>query len=1069
MNPSLTVNTQGEIQRISHISTKFLTYLKDEEPELLLSLIKDFRLNHSKSNSGTLRVFDCDIEYHITFSSNFYTIFFNTDNCSMTKDGSDNEKYKLIVEAANEIIYEMDELGHFTYVNPKTLEMTGYKESEILGKSYLELVHPDHRGSAQAFYRDQVVERKKSTFQEIPIITKNGEQFWIGLSVQLLESDFAVTGFLGVGRDITETYNSRLALEQSEEKYRGIIQNLQYGLMEVDLEEKIIYANEAMSHITGYSKEELIGKVASNLLADERGLEILEKQHGKRDNGTASVYEIPMRHKDGSYRWAMISGAPIYNVDGSVKGSIGIHLDITNRIKAEEELKETRSRLKKYKDGLEALNTVTANPTFSLGEQVIEGLSIAKSYLGMDLGIISEINGAKYGVKYFISSEENPGLNIGDEFKLSDTFCELVFNDKEIVYTHNVTKSELNEHPCHHIFGIESYLGVSYTVNGEMRGTVNFSSPSARELEFDSYDLEFVNLFSKWIGYTITLYENQEKQESDKAVLAQKNEELERNQQYLGAINDFVTKLLEDESISEISWEIAEKVIDRFGFDDCVIYLVNEDEVSLNQVAAYGPKQAKNRQVKDAITIPFGHGIVGAVAKNGKAEIIGNTSKDPRYLVDDAVRFSEIAVPIIADNKVIGVIDSEHQEKNFFNEEHLHTLTTIANIAANRLKNALAKKDQERAEKELKDSEQKFRKILHNAIDAVVSINSEGIITEWNNQAEVIFGFSAEEAVGKSLTETIIPHQHHQSHNNGMKHFHRTGEGPVLNQKIEITALRKSGEEFPIEMAIIPIENKGEHTFTAFLSDITIQKRVQTEMEKALNKERELNELKSRFVSMTSHEFRTPLTTIKQNTDLISYQLESLVPDNFPMFKKYLDRIDGDLNRLTSLMNDILMLGRIEAGKVQLKKHSTDFVAFTEKLVHKYNDTDIENRKMNFEVNGIPRPVEIDLQLMDHVLSNLLSNALKYSPGKAAPRVSLNFNFLNKLEFRVKDYGIGIPEKEQKSLFESFYRATNVRNIQGSGLGLSIVKEFTEMHGGVISVESKVGEGSEFVIELPLS
>ena len=613
------------------------------------------------------------------------------------------------------------------------------------------------------------------------------------------------------------------------------------------------------------------------------------------------------------------------------------------------------------------------------------------------------------------------------------------------------------------------YKYCNYSINGKKCGTVNFSSPDPRNKEFDSYDLEFINLFSKWIGYTITLYENQKKQFADKEALAAKNEELERNQQFLGAINDFVTSLLDDETLTDIAWEIAESVIEKFDYDDCVIYIVNEEQQVLEQLAAYGSKQTKDRKVLDAIKIPFGTGIVGAVAQSGKAEIVADTSKDDRYVVDDANRMSEITVPIIADGKVIGVIDSEHQQKNFFKEEHLTTLKTIANIAANRLKNALAKREQHRAEKELQESEEKFRKILHNAIDAVITIDNRGVVKEWNLQAEAIFGYTGEEAIGKPLTATIIPSHHHKSHNAGMRHFNETGHGPVLNQKIEITAVRKSGEEFPIEMAIIPVEDKGSHSFTAFLSDITIQKQVQAEMEKALNKERELNELKSRFVSMTSHEFRTPLTTIKQNTDLISYQLESIIPNEYALFKKYIDRIDGDVNRLTGLMNDILMLGKIESGKIQMNKSKINFVQFIEKLVTKYSEADSEHRQIEMKVQGVPQELEIDTQLIDHVVSNLLSNALKYSPGAKAPEVNLSFNKLSRVTLRVKDHGIGIPKKDQRSLFESFYRATNVKNIQGSGLGLSIVKEFTEMHGGTIEVDSDEGKGSEFIVELPLS
>lgn len=1068
MSPSISYNQMGEIVKTSGLSSNFYAFLKGAGAQFIQEIISEFKSDLEANSKGVFQVFGHDISYRITFSDNLYTIFFFVEEELMHEGPEDNEKYKLIVEAANEIIYEADARGKFIYVNPKTLAITGFEREEILGKSYLDLIHPNHSEQAKEFYKNQVLELKKSTYQEIPIITKSGEQIWIGLNVQLLENDFTITGFLGVGRDITESYHNRLALRQSEEKYRGIIQNLQYGLMEVDLDEKIVYANDAMTQITGYTQKELIGQVASELLVETDGLEVLSNEHKKRDDGSPSVYEIRLKHKEGGHRWTMISGAPIYNVDGSRRGSIGIHMDITDRIEAEEELRLTRSRLKKYKDGIEALNWVTSNLRLSSVDQIVEGLKIAKEYLGMNLAVISQIDGDRYTVKHFVSGDKTD-LKEGDEFKLSDTFCELVIGQDNILYITDVSKSEYTDHPCHSLFGVESYLGINYTVDGDRRGTVNFSAPIAREEKFDTYDLEFINLFSKWIGYTITLYENHKRQLDDQAVLAEKNKELERNQLHLSAINDFVTSLLEDESISEIAWEIAENVIHKFGYNDCVIFVMNEELGMLEQIAAYGSKKSKDRSVVDSVKVPLGRGIVGSVAQSGKAEIVSDTSKDRRYLIDDAVRYSEITVPIIADGKVIGVIDSEHKEKNYFNESHLYTLTTIAHIAANRLKNAFAKREQERAEKELKDSEEKLRKILHNAIDAVITIDDKGIVREWNLQAELIFGFTPEEAIGRTLTETIIPPQHHKSHDKGMERFRETGHGPVLNQKIEITALRKSGEEFPVEMAIIPVESKGKHIFTAFLSDITIQKQVQSEMEKALGKERELNELKSRFVSMTSHEFRTPLTTIKQNTDLISYQLESMVPNEYPIFKKYIDRIDSDVNRLTSLMNDILMLGRIEAGRVQMKKSMIDFVNFVEKLVQKHSEADMHKRQIQLTVQGVPQQVEIDVQLMDHVVSNLLSNALKYSPGAKAPEVNLSFSSLSKLSLQVKDYGIGIPEKDIRSLFESFFRATNVRNIQGSGLGLSIVKEFTEMHNGNISVKSAEGKGSEFTIELPLS
>ncbi len=895
--PYIKIDTRGvlhEKYRVSNYLANSSALMVGEtlKDQNLARCIKEFEKTEGYLSSGFKYLDNVILSIKVEPSTDLYHITFSTINNNILKKKYTTDKYKLLVEAANDVIYEIDLQGRFTYANPRASEVSGYSLEECLGMFYLELVREDWRPRLVDFYLNQINRSIKSTYLEFPIITKEGKEVWIGQNAQLLEDEVGVTGVMAIARDITQKHITQRALEQSEEKYRGIIQNLQYGLMEVDLDERVLYANEALCIMTGYTQEELVGEVASEILGDQETKEVLEKEHNKRDGGIASVYQIKLRHKNGSPIWALISGAPMYDIDGNRVGSIGIHMDITEKQKDEDALREARN------------------------------------------------------------------------------------------------------------------------------------------------------------------------------LLAAQNEELTNNQKYLGAINGFVTKLLDDETLDEISWEIAENVIDEFGFEDCVIYVLNESTEKLEQLAAYGAKLSKGREIANVLEIEIGEGIVGTVAQTGVAEIISDTSKDSRYIVDDIIRYSEIAVPIIADGKVIGVIDSEHSEKNYFTRAHLDTLITIANLAANRLKNAISLQKQREAESELRDSEEKLRKIIESSIDGVISINAEGFITEWNKQAEVIFGFMAEEVVGLALTETIIPENFRAAHDRGMKHYLKTGEGPVLNQKIEISALRRDGTEFPIELAIIPVKTKGVQTFTAFVSDITVQKKVQSEMEKALNKERELNELKSRFVAMTSHEFRTPLTTIKQNTDLISYKLETIASEEFSSFATYFQRIESELGRVTSLMNDILMLGRIESGKIEVKKKKGDFAEFCERIVEKHSNN-LDSRSISFKLSGVPQPVSFDQQLFEHVVSNLLSNALKYSHGKKEPEVTLAFNELERVKLHVKDYGIGIPKKDQKGLFQSFYRATNVKNIQGTGLGLSIVKEFTEMHGGKVSVESDTENGTEFIVEVP--
>lgn len=1030
----------------TQVAAKCHLYKGKRVAQEFIGLVK----SHSNGNLVTVKLDQWNLKIVFDPSAEYYHIEFHLNETELLKE--DLDKYKLLVEAASDIIYEANLNGEFIYVNPKAIELTGFSKVELIGTKYIDLIREDWVERVRTFYRNQLKESIRSTYLEFPIINKIKEEIWVGQNVQLLETEKGIVGSMAVARDITGRHKAQNALKLSEEKYRSIIQNLQFGLMEVDLSGTVIFANEAMTEITGYSKGELIGQNAEELLLDQDEIKVIDKEHEKRGSGISSAYELALKGKEGQQKWTLISGAPKFDLNGEITGSIGIHVDITDRKESEKELLATKNKLNKYKVGLESLNSVTSNLTLSSHDQIQEGLKLAKKYLGLDLAIISEISGVEYRVKHFVSDSDT-ALQIGDVFNLGNTYCELVIENDDILFLQDVSASELSDHPCHAAFGIESYLGVSYRVNGEKRGTVNFSSPEPRAVEFDAYDLEFINLFSKWIGYTITLKENQEKLKEDK--------------NYLSAINGFVTSLLEDESIEAIAWEIAENVIDKFGFEDCVIYLKHDDSPVLKQLAAYGPKQAKKRTIKNPIDIPIGQGIVGTVAKTGISEIVADTSKDSRYVVDDAMRLSEITVPIIADGKVIGVIDSEHPERDYFQEEHLNTLTTIANLASNRLKNAIAKSKQQKAESALKENEVKLRKILENAIDGVISIDDHGIIRDWNKQAEVIFGFEAEEVIGKTLQETIIPHNYRKQHTQGMSHYMATGEGPVLNQKIEISALRKNGEEFPIELAIIPVITKGQHSFTAFVSDITVQRRVKEEMEKALTKEKELNELKSRFVSMTSHEFRTPLTTIKQNIDLISYRLEKKIPEAAGDFTKYIGRLESEIKRVTDLINDILMLGRIDAGKVAMKLRETDFLAYVTEIAEKFSENRPDGRVVDLIVKGVPRKANIDTTLFDHILNNLISNAFKYSEGAANPELHLEFNELKTMRIIMKDHGIGIPEKDHKSLFQSFYRATNVKNIQGSGLGLSIVREFTMMHGGEVNFRTKEQEGTEFILDIP--
>jgi signal transduction histidine kinase len=247
--------------------------------------------------------------------------------------------------------------------------------------------------------------------------------------------------------------------------------------------------------------------------------------------------------------------------------------------------------------------------------------------------------------------------------------------------------------------------------------------------------------------------------------------------------------------------------------------------------------------------------------------------------------------------------------------------------------------------------------------------------------------------------------------------------------------------------------------------DITEDKQAEQEIRQALAREQELNELKSRFISMTSHEFRTPLTTILSSTELLKHYSAKFTEEKKQI---HFERIQSNVHHITQMLNDILLLGTAEAGKLDFNPAQMDVRQFCQQLVEEFQQGIGRHHSLCFTHQGQLRPVSLDEKLLRHILGNLLSNALKYSPIERPVCLELTCR-RNQLIFRVKDQGIGISQTDQQRLFESFHRGINVGNISGTGLGLSIVKKAVDRHGGTISFESQVGVGTTFTVVISSS
>lgn len=396
-------------------------------------------------------------------------------------------------------------------------------------------------------------------------------------------------------------------------------------------------------------------------------------------------------------------------------------------------------------------------------------------------------------------------------------------------------------------------------------------------------------------------------------------------------------------------------------------------------------------------------------------------------------------------------------------------------------------------------SEAEFSALFHNAAIGIIIVNNEGVITLINQFSLEQFGYQKEEVVGQKI-EVLIPQRYktrHEGHRSNYRSLNAHNRPMGLG--LDLYAVKKNGTEFPVEVSLSSYKGADgvEHAI-AFVNDITVRKRsenalveLNTQLEEivnertqslsesikklelqieeakekdiqlraALEKEKELSELKSRFVSLASHEFRTPLSTILSSAYLISKYHN--VEDQSKR-EKHIERIASSVNGLTEILNDFLSVGKIEEGKIQVRFIGFDLKAMVYSLINEMNTIVKSGQRISYEHSGVS-VTTLDPSLLRHIVTNLLSNAIKFSPENGIINVETSIQN-NKITILVKDNGIGIPEKDIEHLFERFFRSENAINIQGTGLGLHIVKKYVELMNGNIRCESKVNEGTEFVI-----
>lgn len=398
------------------------------------------------------------------------------------------------------------------------------------------------------------------------------------------------------------------------------------------------------------------------------------------------------------------------------------------------------------------------------------------------------------------------------------------------------------------------------------------------------------------------------------------------------------------------------------------------------------------------------------------------------------------------------------------------------------------------------DNESRLRAIIETAIDGIITIDQKGIIETINPAAAKIFEYAADEVIGQNI-KILMPEPDRSKHDEYIDNYQRTGEKKIIGIGREVMGKKKSGVVFPFRLSVSEVFLQNKIIYTGVIHDITKlkeaenaykklnieleervqqrtselfdaikqlketnnkQKQAEAEVRKALEKEKELNELKSRFVTIASHEFRTPLSTILSSVSLISKYNEM---EEKEKIDKHILRIKSSVSNLTGILNDFLSLSKLEEGIISNNPSQFNLHSLAIEINEELTPALKNNQTILCKHNG-EEDVYLDKNILKNILLNLLSNASKYS-GEGTIAIDMTINH-KEINITVKDEGIGIPESDIPFLFTRFFRAHNAGNIQGTGLGLNIVKRYVELLEGNISVESKLGIGTTFKVSIPV-
>lgn len=921
------------------------------------------------------------------------------------------EKYRLLAETTRDIILLHDMDGRIVYINQAGLDLTGYQQETIIGQPVDVFIPPEHQ-KALVSRGTQRGDGAHDTYRyETEFVSQEGKSIPLEVNSTPVLHDGQVSRILIVARDITERKQAEEELAKERNLLRTLIDNLPDLVYVKDTESRFVLANPATVRSLGVtSPDEVIGKTDYDFHPQQLAERFYTDEQALLESLQLQVgqEQLVTDPTSGQARWLLTTKVPLQDRDGNVLGLIGIGHDITERKAASKALQNSEE---KYRQIVETAH---------------EGI------------LIVDTNNSITFVNARLA--EMFGYEVGAI--LGRSLFDFLDADNRSIVEAQIERRKRGfsgqyEAAFQHHDGTPLQVFVSANPLVDQQGHYRGSQAMVTD---------------------ITELKRAQEAEREQRVLAE-------------GLAQTARALISALDLDDVMHTILENIAPVVPHDAANIMLLEGDQARAVYWHGYGLEHSRLLQefcVPLSDTPNLQHMFV-----TGTSFLASYTAQYDGWVREPVTEWvkSYVAVPIRSHGAVIGFLNLDSGTPGYFNEEHARRLQVFADQTSLAIEHAqlyeqiqqhagdLERRVKERTT-ELNQAKERTEAILNSSNDIIILCRKNGTISQVNRTFTTTFQ-DPDAVLNQPLTNLVIP-----EHTRVLDEAFETVVRTQQPQRIEVVAQARSHDLFDVDVMLSPVVGPENELLGVVggLRDITQHKQLEAQLRQLLEHEMELNELKSRYVGMAAHDLRNPLAVIKSAVDIIQRYRDRLTEERL---ESKLDSIQLHIQTMVAMLDDILMLEKVAAGKLSFEPAPIDLADFCRRIGKEVEvGTETSERIVVTYQGGCGRAV-VDEKLLRHMLGNLLSNAIKYSSEDSIVTFTVDCQ-PEQLVFRIQDQGIGIPKADQERLFQAFHRASNTGHVPGTGLGLSIVKQAVELHGGTITFESEEGHGSTFIVTLPV-